>query len=134
MFNSIIKKCSWCNVDAGLLVLRIGVAGIFIMTGWMKVSDLPGTVGFFASMGFGAFWAYLVTAVELLGGVAVLLGIYTRVAAKLLAIIMVVAIVVLIRAHNVTLVIGPVALLASNLALVLAGSGRYACMRSRLTK
>ena len=43
MINKIIKKCSWCNVDAGLLVLRIGIALIFIMAGGMKVANLSGT-------------------------------------------------------------------------------------------
>src|SRR3989338_6799362 len=91
MINKMIEKCSWCNVDTGLLVLRVGVGAIFIMSGWTKAADLSLTVGMFATMGFSAFCAYLVTAVELVGGIAVLFGIYSRVAALLLAIVMLVA-------------------------------------------
>ena len=123
MLNSMIKKSSWCNTDSALLVLRIGVGAIFIMTGWMKFSDLPGTVGFFATMGFSAFWAYLVTAVELLGGISVLLGFYTRIAAKLLAIVMLVAIYELRTQPQ--MVITPVSIFFSALALMLAGGGKY---------
>lgn len=123
-----MKKCSWCNTDAGLLALRIGVGSIFIMTGWMKASSMSMTIGFFASLGFAAFWTYLVTAVELFGGIAILLGIYTRVAAGLLAIVMIVAAVVVYK--DVTTVFAPVSLLFSSIALVLAGGGAYSLMRT----
>lgn len=124
MIGSIIRKFPWLyNTDTGLLVLRIGVSIIFIFAGWMKYKDMTGTVGFFASIGFSAFWAYLVTAVELLGGIAVLLGIWTRVAAKLLAIVMVVAIYVV---HgNPQMLMTPVLMLFATVALVLAGGGKY---------
>ena len=124
MFHSMCKKGSWCcGTDAALLVLRIGVGAIFIFTGWMKVSDLTATVGQFGSMGFAPFWAYLVSFVELGGGIAVLLGIYTRVAAKLLAIIMIVAIYVL--RGNIMMAMTPFSLFFSSLALTLAGGGKY---------
>jgi uncharacterized membrane protein YphA (DoxX/SURF4 family) len=124
MIGSIIRRFPWLyNTDTGLLVLRIGVSIIFIFAGWMKYKDMTGTVGFFASIGFKAFWAYLVTAVELLGGIAVLLGVCTRVAAKLLAIVMVVAIYVV---HgNPQMLMTPVLMLFATVALVLAGGGKY---------
>lgn len=138
MIDTMMKKCSWCNTDSGLLVLRIGVGAIFIMTGWMKVSDLSATVGFFATLGFSAFWAYLVTAVELLGGIAVLLGIYSRVATILLSIVMIVATYELFPnlqvaqlpllqyvLKGIQLAMTPISMLASTIALTLAGSGKY---------
>jgi putative oxidoreductase len=92
-----LKNYSW-STDVGLLILRLGVGAIFITTGYMKMFNgtpsgahfilTTGTVGFFASLGFSAFWAYLVTAVEFLGGVSVLFGIYNRVSAALLAVVM----------------------------------------------
>jgi putative oxidoreductase len=127
MMNSICKKFPWQNKSAGLLVLRIGVGVIFIFTGWMKVSDLAGTVGQFGAMGFAPFWAYLVSFVELLGGVGVLLGIGTRIAAKLLTIIMMVAIYKLWG--NLPLVMTPVSVFFSTLALTLAGGGKYSLSR-----
>ncbi len=120
------KKGWCCNKDAGLLALRIGVGGIFIMTGYMKVSDLPATVGFFATLGFAPFWAYLVSFVELLGGIAVLLGVFTRIAAKLLTIVMIVAIYK--TWGNVAVVLTPISVFFSTLTLVLAGGGAYSLM------
>ncbi len=127
MFNAICKESPWHGKSAGLLALRIGVGGIFIFTGYLKVSDLAGTVAQFGSMGFAPFWAYLVSFVELFGGIAVLLGIGTRVAAKLLTIIMMVAIYKLWG--NLPLVMTPVSVFFSTLALTLAGGGKYSLMR-----
>lgn len=64
-----------------LLRLTLGVA--LIAHGLMKVFvfTLPGTVGFFQSLGLPGFLAYLVVLVELLGGLALVLGFRTRVAA-----------------------------------------------------
>ena len=109
-----MKKCSWMNTDTAMLVLRIGVGAIFIFAGWMKVHDLPGTVGMFAGMGFSAFWAYVASFVEFLGGIAVLLGAGTRVAAGLLAVVMIVAAYVV--HSNPMMLMTPVSLLFSTLA------------------
>ena len=119
-----LKKCSFCNADTGLLVLRLGVGGIFLYTGWVKVSDLTATVGYFATVGFAPFWAYLVTAVELLGGLAVLLGVYTRIAAAFLTIVMIVAIYETRTMPQ--FIITPISVFFSVVALKLAGAGKYA--------
>ena len=124
------KIPSWCNTNSGLLVLRIGVGAIFIMTGCMKVANMTNTVSMFASMGFGTFWAYLVSAVELVGGLAVLLGIYTRFFAVLLTIVMIVAIYVL---HNdIMSLMTPLTMLFSTLALTLAGAGAYSLVTKKV--
>ena len=128
MFNAMCRKSSsWCSADAGLLALRIGVGAIFIFSGWMKVSDLAGTVAFFGTIGFAPFWAYLVAFVEFLGGIAVLLGVYTRIAAGLLAVVMLVASYKLLATPQ--MMIAPVSLLFSTIALKLAGGGTYSLMR-----
>ncbi len=128
-FESMFAKFPWVNTDLGLLLLRIGVGSIFIFTGWMKVSDMTGTVGFFSSLGFSAFWAYLVTAVELLGGIAVLVGagIYTRISAKLLAIIMLVA-MYLLRSDLASLMT-PFMMFFAASAILFAGAGKYSVMK-----
>jgi len=123
-----IKKIPKCNVDAGLLVLRIGVGLIFVVSGWMKVSNLSMTMGYFAQMGFSAFWVYLVSLVELVGGVAVLLGTYTRFFSGLLAIVMLVAIYVV--GANMA-VMTPVAVFFSCLALTLSSGGKYSVKHSK---
>jgi uncharacterized membrane protein YphA (DoxX/SURF4 family) len=76
------------------LVLRIGLAIVFIAHGWGKVTGIEGTAGFFAKVGIplSSFFAYVVAAVEFGGGILILLGLFTRIAAALIAIVMVVAI------------------------------------------
>ena len=127
MTNALCKKCSWCNADSALLVLRVGVGAIFIYAGWGKVSDLAGTVVFFGTLGFAPFWAYLVSFVELIGGIAVLLGVYTRIAAALLSVVMIVA--VYKTWGNPQMMMTPFSILFSTLALKLGGAGRYALLK-----
>lgn len=127
MLDAICKKCSWCNANSALLVLRVGVGAMFIYAGWGKVSDLAGTVAFFGTIGFAPFWAYLVSFVELLGGIAVLLGVYTRIAAGLLSVVMIVA--VYKTWGNPQMMMTPLSILFSTLALKLAGGGKHVVMR-----
>ena len=80
--------------ETGMFLIRLALAIVFILHGWEKVADMAKTVAAFEGMGFSAFWAYLVAWVELLGGVAMLLGVWTKCVGWLLAIIMAVAIYV----------------------------------------
>ena len=125
------KKFPWVNNNTGLLVLRIGVGAIFIMTGWIKFSSMSGTIQYFSSIGFSAFWAYLVATVELLGGIAVLigLGVYTRISAKLLAIVMLVAIYVL--RGNFEMAMTPIIMFFATFALTCTGPGKYSVMKEK---
>jgi putative oxidoreductase len=66
------------------LLLRISLGVMFIAHSlWLKlfVFTLPGTAQFFGSIGLPPGLAYLVFAAEAIGGVALILGIATRVAA-----------------------------------------------------
>ena len=125
------KMFPWVNVNTGLLFLRIGVGAIFIITGYMKVSDMSATVGYFATLGFSAFWAYLVGVVELLGGITVLLGvgIYTRLSAKLLAIIMIVAMYLL--RTNFEMEMTPLLMFFVTVAIMCTGPGKYAVLKEK---
>lgn len=127
MLPKIHKKCSWMNSDTGILILRIGVAAIFIMAGWMKVSNLSQTVAMFGTMGIGAVWAYIASFSELIGGILVLLGIFTRPGATLLAITMGVAISLTYK--DMALVMTPFILFVANLSLIFSGSGRFSIVR-----
>lgn len=123
------EKFPWGNVDIGLLLLRIGVGIIFIAAGWMKVSAMDATITNFSAMGFSAFWAYVAAYTEFLGGIAVLLGIYTWVASALLAITMLVAVYVV---HgNPTMAIAPFSLLFSSLTLLFTGGGKYSIIKNK---
>lgn len=70
------------------LISRILMSAVFIVYGWMKVVnvngilDNPGTKKFMSLVAGGAapptWLGYLIAAIELLGGIAILLGIKTR--------------------------------------------------------
>lgn len=127
MLSNISKKCSWMNSDTGILVLRIGVAAVFIMAGWMKISNLTQTVALFGSMGMGAFWAYVASFGELIGGILVLFGVFTRIGALILAVVMGVAISLTYK--DMAMVMTPFVLFVSNLSLILSGGGRFSLMK-----
>jgi putative oxidoreductase len=64
----------------GALVLRLALGIMFIALALLKVLvfTIPGTIGFFESVGLPGFTAYLVIAAELAGGTALILGVYVR--------------------------------------------------------
>ena len=68
------------SIGVGLLRIHFGV--ILLAHGWLKVSifTVDGTVNYFASIGLPAVIAYLVIFGELVGGLALILGIQTRLA------------------------------------------------------
>jgi putative oxidoreductase len=67
----------------GAFLLRVGLGVLALAHGLLKVFvfTVPGTVGFFESLGYPGFFAYLVIAGEIAGGLALITGIYARAAA-----------------------------------------------------
>lgn len=59
------------RVSLGVMALAHGLLKVFVFT-------LPGAVGYFESLGLPGFLAYLTIAAEVGGGIALLLGVYTR--------------------------------------------------------
>jgi len=111
--------------DTLLFIARLIIGGLFIYTGWLKVSDINMTVGFFSTLGIPAFMAYVVGYCELLGGIAVVFGIYLEKATIILSIIMIVAIY-LTRNGGLALFGLPLVTLAGLLSIMASGAGRYA--------
>ena len=74
---------------------RLCLGTVFVQSGWGKLHDLPRVVEYFTSLGIPApgLQAPFVAAVELLGGLLLLGGLFTRAAAVPLAATMVVALV-----------------------------------------
>ena len=68
------------RIDLAALLLRTGLGVMFIAHALLKivVFTVPGTVQFFESIGFPGAFAYATIAAELIGGVALILGVYTR--------------------------------------------------------
>jgi putative oxidoreductase len=74
------------------LLLRVSLGTLFLAHGLLlKVFTftIAGTVGYFQSVGYPGFFAYLVIAGEIGGGLALLLGIRTRAISLLLLPIMI---------------------------------------------
>jgi putative oxidoreductase len=120
------------QTDTALAVLRLVLGAIFIMHGGQKlfVYGLDGVAGSFGQMGIPAagFFGPLVAFVEFFGGVAILLGLLTRLAALGVGATMLVAILTVHLKQgffNPGGVEFPLALLASAVALVLTGAGAY---------
>ena len=69
--------------DFGIAILRIALGAMFLAHGLLKVFvfTLPGTAGFFESVGFPGFAAYIVAPAEILAGIALLVGFRTRLVA-----------------------------------------------------
>ncbi|MGV9799428.1 DoxX family protein [Mycobacterium sp. NPDC003449] len=69
--------------DTGLLILRIATGAAMIQAGLIKAFDFDTTVEFMESSGWRlpAFGAFMVTAAETLGGIGLLLGLLTPLAA-----------------------------------------------------
>lgn len=77
------------------LFARIVVGWVFLWTGWAKLNHLPQITQNFIEWGipFPAVMTPFVSGVEFLGGLLLLLGLFTRIAATPLVIVMAVAIV-----------------------------------------
>jgi putative oxidoreductase len=69
----------------GAAALRVGLGALALAHGLTKllVFTPSGTVGFFASLGLPAIAAWYAITVETLGGAALIVGLYARVAAVL---------------------------------------------------
>ncbi len=115
------------NYDIALLLIRIGVGIIFIVAGWGKLTGIEGAQAFFGDIGIplAGVMAWVVAIVEFFGGIMVLAGIYIRVPAVLLAIIMVVAIFTVKLPDGFQALRLDLMLMLAALALALAGSGAY---------
>jgi putative oxidoreductase len=64
----------------GALLLRLSLGALFLAHGLLKVFvfTLPGTVKFFASLGYPAALAYAVVGLEIVSGLLLLTGLFTR--------------------------------------------------------
>lgn len=70
----------------GALVLRVSLGVLALSHGLLKllVFTPAGTAQFFQSIGYPGFLAYGVMSAEIIGGVALILGVYTRIVAAAL--------------------------------------------------
>lgn len=132
-------KCNKCAGKCGewaSLILRVVIGLVFFahgsqkLLGWFGGPGLTGTTGFLAQLGFAAagFWAWVLALTEFLGGIALVLGLGTSIAAALLGIVMLVAAFTVHLKNGLFLPAGVefvLVLLAGLIALILNGSGKW---------
>ena len=73
-------SASASNADYSALILRVAMGIGFLAHVWLKIAVFTpaGTVQFFQSLGLPGPLAYVVIAAELAGGIALILGLWTR--------------------------------------------------------
>ena len=127
------------NAPYGLFVLRVALGVMFIAHAWLKyaVFTMPGFEGFLGQVGLPAALAWPIVLAEFVGGVALVLGLYSRwVAAALVPL--------LLGALNVHIGNGwlftntnggweyPAFLVVGAVVIALAGEGAFAIRRASL--
>jgi len=111
-----------------LLLLRVALGIIFITHGYPKLfTHLHETVAGFQHMGFPGYFAYIAGVLEFFGGLLLIAGLFTPIAALLLAIEMGVAIWRVHLPQGTILAVNnyefPLALAAGAFALATIGAG-----------
>jgi putative oxidoreductase len=111
----------------GLLVLRLVLGLIFFSHGYPKLAHSATSMqGFFVQHGLPGHFVYVAGVLEVFGGILLVLGLFTRGAALLLAIEMGVAIWKVHSAGGIYAVHDyefPLAMLAASFALATVGAG-----------
>lgn len=80
--------------EIGAVVLRVILGLTFFIHGLVKFQDgIGNTAGWFDSIGIPGFMAYVVAGIELVGGIALVIGLGTRIVSALLVLIMLGAII-----------------------------------------
>lgn len=129
-----IKNCplkNFCekNKQYAPLILRLVVGILFAWHGYNKFAGgIDGVATFFTSLGIPlpGVMAWVVASIELLGGIALILGVATQHFSLLLSIILMVAIVKTKLGTAFGTWNYDVTLLASTISIMLSGAGPYA--------
>ena len=113
----------------GPLVMRLVVGYVFMLTGWAKLNHLPQMIQNFTEWGipFPDILTPFASGVECFGGVLLILGLFTRIPAAMLVVVMIVAISVAkwsdVDSLETLLGFEEVTYLAAFLWLAIAGPG-----------
>jgi putative oxidoreductase len=119
--------------DAGLLILRIGIGTMFIYHGLPKImggpqgwGELGKVMGIFGINFMPQFWGFMAAFAEVIGGIAIILGVLMRPFCLLLVIDMVVATAMHLRKGDGLLVAShAIEMGIVFFSLIFIGAGRY---------
>jgi len=115
------------NRSLGLFFIRLGTGLVFVTHGWGKIHSIPGVEGMMLGFGLPSATGIFIAWLEVLGGAALILGVFTRIFAALFFIEMVMAV------YLTSLGAGfayprhelEIFLALTSLGIAFAGSGRY---------
>lgn len=120
-----MNKITSARADIASLITRLIIGGIFINAGWMKVTHIDMILGFFSNMNIPPVLTYIVAYGELVAGVLIVLGLFTRYASAFVAVVIIVATFLTFKNAPDTLV-GHLAIIAAAVALIGNGAGKFA--------
>ncbi len=122
------------NKDAGILILRLGIGLPFIfISGLMKIQSGPelwtqigGAMSKIGITFFPVFWGFMASISEFVGGILIVLGLFTRPAAAFMAFTMIIASIFLLSMRDQWYnVVTPIEMLAVFIALMFLGAGKF---------
>ena len=116
---------SFYDPSLGILLIRLMVGLIFLTHGWNKVVSLSQTMMMFSNLGMWPVVGIFIAWLEVLGGLALILGIATRFFGILFAIEMIVAALLVGAARGFSGMEFDLLLAACSLGIVFIGSGKY---------
>jgi len=122
MCNCAGKRCG--NHGLGMFLLRVVAGVIFIYAGWWKLQNEAANVAGFAANHLPSWVAYGITWFEIIGGAALILGIFTCLFASLFAVEMAVA-TILSWKMGFQIAQMPLLMLAVSLAIKHSGRGKW---------
>ena len=112
--------------DLGLLLIRLALGLLFFTHGLMKVQELSQVAAMFAHLGFFPWVGFFIAWLELIGGLALILGVATRLFAVVFGIEMLVAAIIVGFSRGIGL---ELILSIVSFGLALLGSGRYSVFK-----
>lgn len=118
-----------------ILISRVFIAILFILAGWGKLTGLEGTAQYFGAIGLPmpSVTAVLVGLVEFVGGLAILIGFQTRIAAVVVALFTIGATLVahmdFAEGMNALMAQKNLAIAGGLLLLAVTGAGAYSVDR-----
>jgi putative oxidoreductase len=125
-------SCTGAWSDVAPLVLRVAIGIVFTYHGYDKLhTGMAGVGGFLDTLGipFPAFFAVVLTIVELIGGIFMILGLFTHWVAKLFIIVTAIAFVTVHASKGFSIGGGGyeyiMTLLAASISLMITGAGKY---------